>query len=166
MRKFLLVIVYLAIFAASPLMAFAAEVKNIEIIEFGIYEAKDINKAKAGTLASGVNYQLTDINLVKKTDRIPATLGTRFGMRYLVRGNLEGQTVTVIHRKLVPGFKQPAKDTIVYQEEYETEASIGNLRYWGYTFREEWELVPGKWAFQIVYKGNILAEKTFIVYKP
>ena len=33
-------------------------------------------------------------------------------------------------------------------------------------FEQEWELVPGRWSFEISRDGNKLAERSFTVYKP
>jgi len=48
---------------------------------------------------------------------------------------------------------------------YET-TIIGKLTLTGYWFDETWETVPGKWKFELWYKGRKLAEKTFTIYKP
>ena len=36
----------------------------------------------------------------------------------------------------------------------------------GWTFDNQWELIPGEWVFQIYYEGEKLVEKSFTVYNP
>jgi hypothetical protein len=36
--------------------------------------------------------------------------------------------------------------------------------YIGYTFDNEWELVPGQWTIQILVGSKVMAEKTFNIF--
>ena len=34
----------------------------------------------------------------------------------------------------------------------------------GYKFDHDWELVPGNWTLQVLYQGEVMVEKEFVVY--
>jgi len=45
---------------------------------------------------------------------------------------------------------------------YELQSWIGQT-YTSYSFDEEWELIPGKWKFEVWHKGKKLCEQSFTV---
>ena len=127
---------------------------------------RDVRVENVPTTASGTHNVVDNIELVQRTDHIPAIRGTRFGFRFIIKGSSQGQQIKIVRRNLVPGLRNPKTGNIFYSYEYELAKNIGEETYAGYSFDENWELIPGKWTFQIFYEGRKLAEKTFNVYKP
>ena len=135
------------------------EAIEIEISEYGIYKTERISN----------NYemiQVRHVRLIRKTDRIPATLGTHFDVKFEVKRPRKGAVLFGTFIIQSPGFKKPGHEGLIYEEVYPLHFVVGKENYVGYEFSEEWELVPGDWAFQIFYKCKKLAEKTFTVYVP
>jgi hypothetical protein len=138
-------------------------VRAIEILDYGIYTAKILTKKPAEKTATGDWNVIETAGIVKRTTDIPASLGTRFGILYVVKGEPTGQIVNLQKITIHPGLKNPEKKEFVYKSNYLIEAEIGIPRHSGYGFDHEWEVVPGKWTIELWYKGRKLAEKTFAV---
>ena len=62
--------------------------------------------------------------------------------------------------------QKPKKNKTVTEEIHIKKYKIGTISMDGFGFDYEYELVPGKWTFQIYYKDQKLLEKTFNVYQP
>ncbi|MBW2107958.1 MAG: DUF3859 domain-containing protein, partial [Deltaproteobacteria bacterium] len=60
----------------------------------------------------------------------------------------------------------PRRKEILYSHEYTRIHKIGGIYGTGYGFDHPWELVSGRWTFQLLYDKKILAELTFKVYNP
>jgi hypothetical protein len=91
MKKALVLCMFLLI--SLPLVA--ADISDIEIIEYGIYTSETVGTIYAPLTTSGKCNLVKDITLVKKTDRMPATQGTKFGLFYLINGDLEDEEVKI-----------------------------------------------------------------------
>ena len=153
----------------------AAEVFGIEIQEWGIYDIKGIEKKG---LAPGTPVLLDDIKLMKLTYKIPARLGTSFGLKFYVNGHPPGAQVYITERWLFPypGVKHPKTGKLTHYYDQTELAPIGHIMQGNYltvwsiaaiqTFSQESDLVPGEWKLQLWYGGKKLKEKTFTVYKP
>ena len=132
----------------------SAEVRGIDIMEFGIYEL-------SRTRASG-----TEIALVERTDRVPAVLGSAFGVRYHIDGSpLGGEvTITVITKFPEGGLENPETREVRRQDRRDLTSAIGDVRFLGYALSKDWEVVPGQWAFELWSRDVKLAEKSFQLY--
>lgn len=109
---------------------------------------------------------VTGTEFVDETFRIPARPGVRFGFRYTISGIPKGQPVSIKIRKRYPGLKDPKKTDIMYSHDYVKTHQIGRPYGTGYGFDHPWERVPGRWAFQFLYKERPLGEIAFEVYNP
>ncbi len=161
-----------------------AVVTGIEILDYGIYEGDRLGSvsAEATSLGNTKVYNSKTIKIVEKTARIPAEIGKRFGMRYILRGTPPSakieHTIKVITPGLTktpepepeiyirPGIRRPPRNApkTVTAEQWQAHAQLGELSYNGFEFEHDWEVVPGTWTFQILYKDKILAEQSFDVY--
>ncbi len=146
----------------------AQNVRGIKILDYGIYHAKIVEKVDTEKTATGDRNIIETTGIIKRTTDIPASVGTRFGILYVVEGEPSGETVELKKITIYPktGLKNPHKKGVVYKSEYAIEAEIGIEGHSGYGFDYEWEAVPGEWMIQLWYKGKKLAEKTFTVRKP
>jgi hypothetical protein len=123
----------------------APQITRIDVREYGIYTA--------------------DMTRTAVTRTIPAQRGVRFGFLFVVIGDPAGaivplRTVTIIPS---PGLRDPSTQQVRTQNEHDANAHIGNSNFLGYSFDNNWELVPGIWTMQVWHQGRKLAEQTFKV---
>lgn len=160
------VVLGLCIYLPSPSLSAPIEVYGIEIVEYGRAVAETERRVEEKGTVLGYRTIIKNIKVVEQTDRIPSTIGTRFGIRYRITGSPQGDGVKIRKKMSLPGLKDPKTDKVIYSSEYELERQIGALLWTGYTFEEDWECVPGEWTIQLWYGEKKLAEKTFTVYRP
>lgn len=148
--------------------AYAADVSAVVITHYGTIQDKGVDRTvKAPGTISGRVTLMKDARLVEQTDRIPATMGTQFGVFYNVIGEPEGAKVPLTIKFTTPGLRGPGAKEPRYVEQWEATSEIGEKVSWTYyAFEHEWELVPGTWTIELYYKDRKLAEQSFEVYKP
>ncbi len=138
--------------------------KEFEIVRYGIYHIELTAETIKNTIAkTGERKVIKNYKLLQQTDEIPAEIGTFFGFEYKLNGKTPGKKVLLTLHNNFPGLKDPTKEKVLEASETIEEAIIGKTQLVAYDFRKEWELVPGKWTFQLLKNGKLLGEKTFIV---
>lgn len=179
MRKVIISLAVVFFVVSISSASIAAEVFGIIIQEWGIYNTEKVVKAvKEKRLDPGKPLYIGDIKLLKLTYKIPARLGTSFGLKYSINGHPPGAQVYITQRWLFPypGVKHPETGKLTrYYDETEL-IPIGHTIQGNYLiawsgvamqkFTEASELVPGKWTLQLWYDGRKLKEKTFTIYQP
>jgi hypothetical protein len=143
------------------------QVNSIEITEYGIYGGRKVVKMKQPGAPTGLKNMVKKIFLVNETTDIPATLGTRFGIRFVVNGSPSGDVVYITKVVILPkeGLEIPNEENRIFKYERKMKTKIGFYEFTGYTFDNIWETIPGKWSIQLWYDGKKLAEKQFSVHK-
>jgi hypothetical protein len=179
MRKVIisLAVVFSVVIISSA--SIAAEVYGIEIQEWGIYDTEKVEKAiKEKGLAPGTSVFVDDIELLKLTYKIPARLGTSFGLKYYVNGHPPGAQVNITQRWLFPypGVKHPETGKLTHYYDETILTPIGRTMQGNYLivwssaaiqkFTEASDLVPGEWKLQLWHGRKKLKEKTFTIYEP
>jgi len=159
MRKVFLALVILA--AATP--AWAQKIDRIEIVEYGIFTA---DKLKSERDSNGqLNSILGNVQHQETTTTVPAEPGVKFGFRYRVIGEPDGQAVTI--RKVMiypsPGLKVPNTPQPLTRSQTTTTPTIGETSYTGFEFDDPWELAPGIWTMQLWQGNRMLTEQRFNV---
>jgi hypothetical protein len=138
---------------ATGAMAQTPRIERIEIKETAIYRMSE----EAGELKA---------DLVQIADLVPARVGAAFGFKYLVVGPPEGTQVPlrlVIHYP-EPGIRDPAgRDPIRRRSEQLVFVRAGELALSGYRFGQAWEVVQGRWLFELWDGNRKLAEQAFTV---
>lgn len=145
---------------------------RVEITDYGIYELQ-VRKIVKYDPTNTAGYRsrvksVKDIVLIEQTENIPLVKGTVFGFRMRFHGVPEGENFVADLRythppiigkdgKVSTGFTNKNGRLKPVEGKYEG----GTL----YQFSEDYELVPGKWVFDVVYKGKVVATKTFNVYE-
>jgi hypothetical protein len=159
MRKLLVAMLFLAI--GTP--AWAQKIERIEIVEYGIYTADKLKSQRDpnGQLHSTIG----NVRRAETTTTIPAELGVKFGIKYRVIGEPDGQKIAI--RKLIvyppSGVKPPNSPQPLPRSEVMISPQIGQTVYTGFEFDDQWELVPGIWAIQLWQGNRLLAEQRFTV---
>jgi len=167
MRKLLAASLIVLASCVVPVSSFGAQVDGVDILNYGTYAASD----KEGVRSADINAveqknQEKDWKLVTKGERIPAKIGTSFGIEYVIKGAPAGEAVKITLRYLHPTISNPETGKKYTSQEVSIAALVGKKIHEGYTFDHEWELVSGAWVIQVFYDGRKLVEQYFSVYKP
>ena len=142
-----------------------APLESVQIVEFGRFQE---NMSKGSRLApdavAGKSNVVVAATLLESTTDIPATAGTSFGVRVKFVGAPAGLVVPCTAKCLHPKLTDPASGRSSKVEQWENFGTLGSDGYIGYSFDNEWELVPGQWTIQILVGSKVMAEKTFNVF--
>jgi hypothetical protein len=168
MKRFLIFLIVGLFYFSVIVNAEEIQVHGIDILEYGIYTTKKTKTIESPSLSGEKGRILKEVTFATETDRIDALVGTHFGFLFAINGEPKGRKVDIKQVTIFPasGLRDSMKGEVFYKNEYITSLEIGMKWLKGYGFDEEWELVPGKWIFQLWHKDRKLAEKTFTVYRP
>lgn len=160
-RNFLMLLVFSLLFHSSIVYGNTAnENVTAQIIDFGFYELAGqsivVNSREAAT--GKRRYNSKPVFLEKATN-IPAILGYSFGFRYKVYGMPVNSLVELKKVLKYPELKGKSSSSSKLICMTDSEGSIEKAT--GYTFDEEFELVPGIWTFEIWYNEKLLVTKSF-----
>jgi hypothetical protein len=137
-------------------------VTGASVTEAGIYTARVIKKFAVPGVTGGTNEGLDSFSLVQATKNVPARIGVRFGFRYTIHGTPSNAPIVLTMVGEHPPYKNPKTRKTQTRDEYELQSWIGQT-YTSYLFEEEWELIPGKFKFEVWHKGKKLCEQSFMV---
>jgi Domain of unknown function (DUF3859) len=146
----------------------SARVDRIDIIEKGIYQAETLKQVENSSTALGRTHTVGNIKNVESTTTVPARLGVRFGFRYKLIGSPNGVQVPIkiVTKFPAEGLRNPTKRETTYSDNEVDNLNIGGESYREYQLEENWEVVPGKWSFELWYNDKKMAEQTFTLIKP
>jgi hypothetical protein len=161
-------VVFLLLASVSAGDAQTPRIDRIDIIVSGTYVAEVTQKVDVPGTAVGSRNTVRAITFTKSTTQVSAKRGIRFGFRYKIVGAPSGQIVALkgVTRFPPQGLRNPDKHTTTYREEYPLRVKIGDVALDGYALTDAWEVVPGRWTFEIWYGSRKLAAKTFTLSKP
>src|SRR5262245_15274259 len=139
---------------------------TVTLWEWGEYEPAPVREqAPAPATTTGHVHVLDSIAvppLLQRTDEVRASVGVRFGIRFIVNGPPFGTVVPVRIRVLHPPMRHPS-GRVTEQDEWAMEANARLPRFAGWRFEELWELVPGRWSIQGGDGDSVMVEKVFNV---
>ena len=135
------------------------KVTDADLLEYGLCSINVKDTTALETTATGKYNVAKGTTFYKKTTKIPALLGSTFGIKYVVNGEPEGKEVNLKLKVTHPPIKGKtlSKATVI--------ARLGIWRADFYTFDEPYELVTGNWTFQIYYEDKLLIDKQFLIFK-
>jgi hypothetical protein len=143
------------------------QISAAEIFGYGVFETSSSSRHSGFTARKIAADSVTGVHFVDFTNEIPMTLGTNFGFEYSINTTPRGQSIKVrsVIRFPEGGLTTPRGK--VYTESVEHKSvKIGHRSLHGYGFDEAWEMVPGKWTFEVWYKNARLIRKTFTIVEP
>jgi hypothetical protein len=159
--------IWLGIIAAFALLtsAQAQTVTGGEIFDAGTYELEVVGTAPAPNTAVGLQSIVRNEKIIDRTTCIPAVLGAKFGFRYRVFGDPFGPyNLRMVTRFPEGGVRNPATNKVHDKSEILQPGPIaGNSSYSGYSFDEDWEIVPGIWVFETWSNDKLIASQKFEV---
>ena len=156
-----------ALMEAAAEAADSDQAISVQITRFGIVDAElGDDVVEAPTTTTGALLDVVSTRYVANTNRIPATLGTSFGIDYAVWGAPRGTPVTLEMRTVHSLMTNPntGRATTVSIWQWETQAGYRDGRI--YTLEYDWEVVPGDWSFEIYHEGKLVEKQDFILYDP
>jgi hypothetical protein len=145
------------------IFAHALTIEETRLTAYGIFEEKRAANVSAPLTSAGYATRVAEGKLLKQTDVIEAKLGTTFGIDYVLDGKPVGGTVKLFIRLRRPAITNPDTGETTTIDENVTPAWISMRKHDGFSFDHAWELVPGKWTFQVFHASKLLLEKTFEV---
>ena len=155
----------LLLLAGASAAAAAAE-PRATILSYGRFETQRTGEIEKGErTASGELQSVSAHRLVQQTDEIVGQLGNSFGIDLRLENFPPGPAALTI-RTLHPPITNPKTGRTMTVSEYDWSVAMRDNVYFGYTFDHGWEIAEGVWTKQIVYKGRVIAEKTFKIVVP
>ena len=133
----------------------------------GIYSMTVMKDIPDANTAEGARQSVGNISLVSTTTTIPAKIGVRFGFSFTVTGAPAGASVPIryVNRFPSPGLTNPKTGETTHVEEYTLNAIMGRSNYKGWSLDNGYELVTGRWTFEIWYGNRKLGEQSFDVVR-
>lgn len=125
-------------------------------VEYGVFDVQISNPQPGERVLSRANQP------IRSTEVIPARLGTKFGVRYQLRGKSESETpLTLLY--FTPGLTLPdgrRQDKIEVTQKLLPGAPQDVM---AYEFTEVYEAIPGEWRFMVFQGERKLLEQRFEV---
>jgi hypothetical protein len=144
----------------------AGGVERAHVLWAGTYSAQIIGTVEQPATAMGKTNKLGAIRKLETTTTITGKLGTNFGFEYTLVGGPAG-TQAAIEIVVVlpePGLLNPATGKRTRRERWRPSPSLlGGATIVGYRFEMDWEIVPGRWTFQIWQSDRKLGEQSFCI---
>ena len=99
----------------------------------------------------------------KVTGRISATVGTRFGVGYVISGPPKGSALGLREAWRYPEPGVPDRLTGRLRRTYERErtCTVGNECLTGYVIERGNEIAPGTWILEVWHEEQLLLRKSF-----
>lgn len=150
----------LLLLAVLPPALFSENVAYGVVTNYGIFDIPSVK------LKNGVKKTLYEERFLKSnTKEIPAVLGTRFGFNYVIEGEPDDEEVFIkrIIRYPQPGMITGGKARLADTSAYYV--SLNKLRFFGFLFERDYELVEGLWQIEFYYGGKKLFSQDFHIIK-
>ena len=102
---------------------------------------------------------------IENTDRVPARMGTEFGVAFSVSGVPDGTKVTLhqVARYPAPGRRIAESGKLQKTEEADTECEAGETCFTSYNIEMRDEIIPGEWTLELQYGGKKVMEQKFVM---
>ena len=162
----LLVLFAIAAAATPAAQALAAAEPTVRIVSYGRYDTQLTGKAEKNDRIAGGEIRSVKVRrLIEQTDEIAGMRDVSFGVTLKFESFPPGPidlTIRVLH----PPVTNPATGQTLTVSEYQRRLFGGEDAYFGFDFGQDWLIAEGAWTYQFVYKGRVVAEKTFKVVVP
>lgn len=141
-----------------------ADKLSSEMVEFGTYKVSgNVEYRAAGRTAAGKIGDHESEELVLSTTVLRAELGAAFGFVYEIRGPYDGEAKGFEIRAIHPALRRPdgrlnSTSTAEVPLFFEGGRVKNTLVY---RLSEPYEVAPGTWTLQVLFRGRPLLSKTF-----
>ena len=145
-------------------MSGATTSQGIQLLEYGTFRklASTNDVSEPGSL-TGARHAVSKVALIECATNVQARIGTSFGFRVKFPGNNSNEVVSCTAKCLHPRLTDPSSGRSSEGDQWDTSGLAGQDGYIGYTFDNDWELVPGRWTLEVFQGSQLVLEKTFNV---
>ena len=165
--KMLRGMLFLVLFSFGSIFnaAAAAKPKKIkaERISYGLCSVDVTEEVALETSPTGSQNVTSGFRLVKRTNRVPAELGQRFGVEYIIRADPGIEEVEVECVWVYPTPVTNPEGQVFKEVRYTSVKSTNYISNLTYSLDKEYEVVKGKWLLQLYYKKVKIFEQAFFV---
>jgi hypothetical protein len=156
--------------ALLPAAASAQLVEEALVAWSGTYTVTQTRDEPDPNAPNGMRFFSSGAKPVIEAERVPVTVDTRLGAGFFLRGASESHSAQyqVVWRFPEAGMRNP-EGKVSHESRsppYSCPVGLNHPCLAGYVFRNEWEIVPGRWTLEVWAEGRRLFERTFEVYKP
>ena len=147
----------------------AQHVQSAEVTWAGTYRVAQAREVDEPSAPTGRRYISSGAEPLSETEQISATIGTRFGVGFVLRGAPPGQVVPyrVGWRYPPKGLTNPETRTTLFEwRSPPYSCAIDQPCFAGYPLQHPWELLPGAWTIEIWVEGRKVVERTFELELP
>jgi hypothetical protein len=140
------------------------KIQSINILDFGQLTTDGEEKENSKNSPSGYFLRPEIIKFTGTTDKIKGIKGVKFGIQYFVKGFTDDRDdVTFLCKICHPTMTHPrTKEKIESVTERKTTyLNENNFDYFHFEF--DWEIVTGRWTFEIIEGDRTLLTKEFQV---
>jgi hypothetical protein len=111
---------------------------------------------------SGSRILSNGLTILKQTDHIPGKLGVNFGTLYIMKANVT-KNIPVEEVWIFPSSMKDDNGKEFRMLRYTIEKPTNQETYSTYSFEQKYEIVKGKWIYQMFYHGVKIFERKFYV---
>lgn len=135
---------------------------EIEFIELG-YGLCSVNTGKIQKMdnsPSGIHYISSDFNLIKRTSNVPAEIGQRFGVAYI----LKSPDYKEVQVEVVWIFPKPisnSKNETFTEVRYVNNKRTNEDHHETYALNSDYLIEKGNWMYQMFIDGKKMYEREF-----
>lgn len=166
MRQFSIILTLLLCILSAPAFADDHRDLEIEVVSLGLARVEDRGSVSAMELLAEPAEPPKITQKEGEMPRVAAMAGHQFGYRFTLKGPREGVNWLLRFVTLHPDMHNPRKPGPIHMHTYDAGMSVGETRFNGFKFTEEYELVPGVWTFEIYEQDLLLHSLSFEVYLP
>jgi len=160
------IITVLTLICLAPTLVVAQDVKKANMLEFGIYGPSKQERIPDPGAPGGYILKGFTETLVSETNRVPATVGTKFGFRYVLEPNAGAKHAQLTIVYSFPEMTNPESGESFTHHVGHVQYTFGApATYVIYDLEEDWEAIPGRWVLQIWEGKTKLLEKEFELVK-
>ncbi len=142
-------------------------VRAAEITAFGVFEETGKRFVRGYDRKEPGTNSLERVRFTDYETSITGRIGTSFGIEYVIHSTPRGKPFRVTAVITYPPDGLIAPDgTVYHQSEEPVTIRLGEKSFYGFGFDQPWEIVPGKWIFQIKHGPAVLVQRTFTVSLP
>lgn len=142
---------------------YSSEKQTIRFVELAHGVAK---KSSDNSISSSDSYSdessSNDLGIAEDSDTIPARIGTRFGVRYMLESNLDPD-VELRQVWIFPDSMHNEEGDAYVEDAYKVSKTPNQETYASYQLEYPYELIKGKWQLCFYYKKHLLYRKIFVL---
>lgn len=141
------------------------KIQKIELTDFGKILAINEKQTQTNNSLTGYFLHSESIEFINHLDVIKGAIGLTFGIEYFLNGedDQECQDAHFISRILHPIITNPSTNISISETVERKYNYLNQINFDYFVFEFDWEVMPGKWTFQIIEEESVILEKSFII---